>query len=350
MSSSKHPTRKSRPRAPHEGEIRLAVSGLRHGHIHMLIEEMLAVEGTKFVGLTDSDPEIASDQATRYGVPAFASTAELLEKARPHVVATAAVNDEKAAIILQCLEVGAHVIADKPLLTTLRDLIKVEAVARRTGRIVSMMLTERFSSRFIAVEALIHQGEIGKPVNCIALRPHQLRIESRPEWMFVRSQYGGILLDLAVHDIDIFRWLLREEAAHVAAFESNMAHPQKPDFADHGVAMLTYPSGATGLVRVDWLMPAASPYDCRLIVIGTEGTIESRSSGDPLVPGGPQVILTTNKKPPHLVPLSPPAKTLSQDLLDAIRTGGEPLLSTEEVIKTMRTTLRAKLAAEHARR
>ena len=94
--------------------------------------------------------------------------------------------------------------------------------------------------------------------------------ETRPPWFFKREQYGGILCDLASHNLDAYLFLTSTTRAEIVASQvGNVHHPQYPELEDFGDLMLSGDGGA-GYIRVDWFTPAGlTTYgDSRLTIIG----------------------------------------------------------------------------------
>jgi Oxidoreductase family, C-terminal alpha/beta domain len=110
-----------------------------------------------------------------------------------------------------------------------------------------------------SIRELVRAGTIGTVVNTVGLGPHRIDRASRRGWCFERERYGGILADIASHQIEQFLFFTGAEDAEVAAAtvanRANPAHPELQDFGD----MLLRTSGATGYVRVDWLTPDGLP-------------------------------------------------------------------------------------------
>jgi predicted dehydrogenase len=164
-------------------------------------------------------------------------------------------------------------------MTSLAQLEEVRRVQAETRRIYSIYYSEHFAVRCVVrAGELVRAGTIGTVVNIVGLGPHRIDRVSRPGWFFERERYGGILTDIASHQIEQFLFFTGAEDAEVAAARvANRANPAHPELQDFG-NMLLRTSGATGYVRVDWLTPDGLPTwgDGRLMIVGTKGTIEMR--------------------------------------------------------------------------
>ncbi len=125
-------------------------------------------------------------------------------------------------------------------------------------------------------------GAIGQVVQTIGLGPHRIKLPTRAPWFFVKAQYGGILCDIASHQMDQFLFFTGSTEAEVVASQvANYHYPQYPELEDFGDALLRG-KGGTGYVRVDWYTPQGLPTwgDTRLTILGAEGYIEVRKNVD----------------------------------------------------------------------
>nr|MBP7421438.1 gfo/Idh/MocA family oxidoreductase [Burkholderiaceae bacterium] len=131
---------------------------------------------------------------------------------------------------------------------------------------------------------LIEDGAIGEVVQTLGMGPHRLNAAIRPDWFFDKSQYGGILVDIASHQIDQFLVLTRSTDAEIShAAIGHLGRATRPDFQDFGeVALQSKTNHSRGYIRVDWFTPEGLPTwgDGRLFITGTEGTIELRKYVD----------------------------------------------------------------------
>ena len=178
---------------------------------------------------------------------------------------------------------GKDYMSDKPAFTTLDQLAEARRVQAETGRIYSVCYSERFENKAtVRAGELVQAGAIGRVVQTIGLGPHRVNLPSRPPWFFVKDQYGGILCDIASHQMDQFLFFTGSTQAEVVASQvANYKYPQYPELEDFGDAVLRG-NGGTGYVRVDWYTPDGLPTwgDTRLTVLGTEGYIEVRKNVD----------------------------------------------------------------------
>jgi len=323
-----------------------AAMGLQHGHINGFLAWAREHPEVELVAVAEADAAVRERYAKEYDVPGFASARELFDRHTVDVVGSAPIHADAGAIVCEALGAGAHVILDKPVYS-LEDLKAVRTAQADSGKEFWLMLTARYGANIRAMKALADAGRLGKCVNFIGLGPHKLTPASRPGWMFDSSKYLGVLADLAVHSLDLFRWVSGEEVTELVAYESNLRFTERPDFTDNAEVLCKTDSGATGFVRVDWLTPDASPLhgDYRYLLVGTEGYVEVKVHGD--VAGNEQapVTLCTNADGGEVVEAPEIGRGLYEDFLAACGGEADTALTTEDSLRSSELALRAREAA-----
>ncbi|WP_427896260.1 Gfo/Idh/MocA family protein [Kribbella sp. GL6] len=308
---------------------RIAIAGAAHPHVGYLTAELDHLPGAVLVAVADPSRETAERWAAPYDAKVFTDHQEMLREERPDVVMVAGIYGDRGRVTVDALNAGAHVLADKPLCTTLADLDAIEETARRTGRHVTVLFEKRYYPVTLAAREIL--GRLGTIHGVVSSGPHKLNRPTRPAWFFEPEQYGGVLNDLAVHDIDaalLFTGLTSGTVSGAVVGGS------------YGVATLNG-AGAVVTAGVDWMNPAGSPVhgDYRMKLIGTHGTAE-------LLWARNRLVLTTHEAAPYDVPL--PAGHRPAELpLQALAAGNEPDITTERSILATRIALLAQQSAEH---
>ncbi|MFL6278804.1 MAG: Gfo/Idh/MocA family protein [Vicinamibacterales bacterium] len=315
------------PRAP---RIKFAVIGVNHGHINGQVQTV-ARGGGQLVSFYAKEPDLAAAFSKRFPEAKVArSEQEILDDPAIQLVVSAAIPNERAPLGIRAMEHGKDFMVDKPAATTLEQLADVRRVQARTKRIFSVLIGRHENRSINKAGELIRAGAIGKVVQTAGLAPHKMNPETRPQWFFKREQYGGILCDLASHNLDAYLFLTSTTRAEVVAAQvGNVHHPQYPELEDFGDLMLSGDGGA-GYIRVDWFTPAGlSTFgDGRLTIIGTDGYIELRETVDIAGrPGGDHLFLVDQKGTKYIdcadVPL-PYAERLVDDVVNRTTTADSP--------------------------
>jgi len=277
---------------------RFAAVGLDHRHVYDMTQGLLSA-GMACVGHCPetTDPRVLAGFRKRFpGVPAVGRE-RLLDDPSVGVVVTAAVPRDRAALAIAAMRRGKDVMVDKPGVTTLAQLAEVERAVAETGRIWSVCFSERFlvPSVEVALE-LVAAGEVGAVAQTVNLAPHRLNATIRPAWFFDPSAHGGILCDIGSHQIDQFLVFTgSRDAQVVSSTVAGFGELPSPGFENFGEIVLRS-ERAAGYVRVDWFTPDGMPVwgDGRLIVLGTEGTIELRKYVDVEGRPGPDHLFLAN--------------------------------------------------------
>lgn len=279
--------------------IRFAAIGINHNHIYGMARLLLRA-GAEFVSFYAPEPELVAEFAPAFPQARFASNAqEILDDDTIQLVISAAIPCERAPLGIQVMKHGKDFMSDKPGFTTLAQLAEARRVQAETQRIYSICFSERLEVR-AAVQAgeLIQAGAIGKVVQTVGLGPHRINPPVRPDWFYQRDKYGGILTDIASHQVDQFLFYTDSTQAEVVFSQvANFNHPQFPEFEDFGDLILRSNRGV-GYIRVDWFTPQGLGMwgDGRLTIIGTDGYIELRKYIDLAGrPGGDHLFLVDQK-------------------------------------------------------
>ncbi len=289
------------PPAARSARIRFAAIGLNHSHISGQVDTVIR-GGGQLVSFFAKETDLAGAFAKRFPDAKLArSEREILDDPSIQLVVSAAVPSERAPLGIEAMRHGKDFMVDKPAATTLEQLADVRRVQAETKRLYSVLI-ERLESKSInKAGELVSAGAIGR-------------------------RYGGVLCDLASHNIDAFLFLTGSTQADIVASQvGNVHHPQYPGLEDFGDVMLNGDGGG-GYIRVDWLSPAGlTTYgDGRLTILGAEGYIELRKTVDIAGrPGGNHLFLVDQKGARYVdcsdVPL-PYAERLVDDILNRTTT------------------------------
>ncbi len=328
----------------------VAALGLDHRHIYEQLGGMLAA-GCRATGWwTEGEPQPLAGFRERFpDLPRLASPEAIYEDAGVDAVLIAAVPDQRAALAIAAMEAGKDVMVDKPGCTTPAQLAALRKCVARTGRIWSIDFSERFEVPAVArAGELIRAGEIGRVVHTVGLGPHRLNRHLRPAWFFERERYGGILCDIASHQIDQFLFFTASRDAEiVTSTVGNFANPGDPGLEDFGEILLRGDDGASGYIRVDWYTPDALPTwgDGRLTVLGTGGYIELRKYVDIAGRAGTDHLFLVNGGRCEHIDAAGAPLTYYADLVHDIRHRTATAMAQEHVFRVTELALQAQAGA-----
>jgi len=326
---------------------RFAAIGLDHRHVYDLTAGLLEA-GAECVGYDPdtSDPRVLAGFRKRFpDVPAVARE-KLLDDPSIEFVVVCSVPRYRAALAIAAMRRGKDVMIDKPGVTTLAQLVDVEAAARETGRIWSIVLGRLTSPAVQAALGVVRSGELGRLVSLTSLAPHRLNRALRPDWFFDRDAYGGIVNDIGIHSIDQFLAFANVSDANIAASTIGCFGTPPTGFEDF--AEITLRSATmTGTMRLDWFTPDGLPDwgDGRLFLMGTEGTLELRKNLDIEGRAGGDHLFVANKQRTRYQDCSALPVTYYQDFLDDVRDRNGRMMEGGRVFSVCRLALRCQQEA-----
>jgi predicted dehydrogenase len=339
--------KKSRINLPN---IKFAAIGLNHAHINTQVEAVKR-GGGQLVSFYAKEPDLAADFSKKYPQARLANSEnEILEDKSIQLVVSAAIPAQRAPLGIRVMQHGKDFMADKPGITSLEQLDEVRKVQKQTGRIYSIMYSERFENRAtVKAGDLVKAGAIGKVIQTIGLGPHRLNAKTRPAWFFERKNYGGIITDIASHQFDQYLFFTGTTKAEVVASQAgNVYHPQYPGFEDFGDVMLRG-NGGMGYIRVDWFTPGGlnSWGDGRLTILGTEGYIEIRKNIDIAGREGTNHLFLVNQKETLYMDCSKVSLPYGEQLVEDIVHRTETAMSQEHCFLATELALKAQKQAQN---
>jgi len=335
--------------ARHDMTLNLGVIGVDHRHVYGQLEGMLACGCVCKGWWTEGDPQPVEGFLKRFpDIPRVTDRRVLLDAPDIDMILIADVPALRAERAMEAMRVGKDVMTDKPGCTTLEQLAALRRCVAETGRIWSIDFSERFEgAAVVRATELVAEGAIGTVIQTVGLGPHRLNRDLRPGWFFDEAQYGGILTDIASHQVDQFLFFTGSSNAEiVAASVGNFANPDDPRFQDFGEILLCSDRGR-GYVRVDWYTPDALPTwgDGRLTILGTEGYIELRKYVDVAGrEGTDHLFLVNGNRCEHICAKATPL-TYFANLIADVRNRTETAMTQAHCFRTMDLALTAQARA-----
>ena len=307
--------------------IKFSVIGINHAHIYSQVEAVTR-GGGQLISLYAKEPDLVAAFTKRFPqVKLAASEKEILEDKSIQLILSSAIASERAPLGIRVMQHGKDYMSDKPGITSLEQLADVRKVQKQTGRIYSIMYSERFENKAtVKAGDLVKSGAIGDVIQTIGLGPHRMNADTRPAWFFDKKLFGGIITDIGSHQFDQFLFFTGSKKADIISSQvGNVAHPQYAAFEDFGDVMVRG-DGGTGYIRVDWFTPGGlkSWGDGRLTILGTKGFIEIRKNVDIAGrEGGNHLFLVNEKETQYIdcvnVPL-PYGQQLVDDVVNRTET------------------------------
>ena len=281
----------------------------------------------------------ANELEEKYGARLYEDHAAMFAQEQLDMAAVCLIPADQGRVVIDALEAGLHVTADKPLVITQEELDTIVALARRhPNRKVGQLFTLRGTPGYAKLREVVQSGAIGDVVQSYGLRSALEKRETRAPWFFDERLSGGPIPDLLIHDIDALRWITGLEYEHVLARESNFARPDDPYYRNAGQLFFLQEQNATAIMEHHRLVsPAFAGMDCRMKIVGTDGQVEITAKGE--------VYLYNSDHAGQVMELPATQNTFADFAIKAC-SGQEPLVDTASALQSMQVALTAKTAAE----
>lgn len=226
------------------GVVGVGVMGSNHARV------FAGLPGTELIGVADPDRKQADFVARTLGCTAVADVDGLLDRGIDAITIAAPTHLHRD-IALRCIAHGVHVMVEKPIASSVDEGREIINGARRAGVTLMVGHVERFNP---AVEA-IKEAIRGEDILSIAIT----RVGPFPP----RMSNVGVVIDLAVHDIDLIRWFTDSDITEVQPQLSN-AVAEREDIA---LLQFRTASGVLAHINTNWL----TPFKARNVTVATRG-------------------------------------------------------------------------------
>jgi len=186
------------------------------------------------------------------------------------VVLICSFTDTHADLILAAADAGKQIFCEKPVDLDLARARECAEAVKKAGVSCLIGFQRRYDPTFSALKSRIQKGEIGTPEMLVVTS----RDPGPPPIPYIRSS-GGIFKDMLIHDFDIFRWILDDEADTVHANASCLVDPAIAEAGDADCTAVTIRTKRGRLCQINTTRRAAYGYDQRFEVLGSEGMLQA---------------------------------------------------------------------------
>ena len=206
---------------------------------------------TELIAICDVDPARAESVANQYGVKAYTSSGHMLKNKDIEAISVCTWSTHLANEALKGLRAGKHVLVEKPMATNSKQAKRLCQTAEENGLVLTVGFLMRFIPGLQNIREALERNKIGQLVCANAKRVSQW-----PE----RIGDVGVVKDTAIHDIDVMRFISKQDPTTVYAKMGNMRHRK---FEDYAHIMLTYRGGESAFIESNWL----TPYKTRTLTV-----------------------------------------------------------------------------------
>jgi myo-inositol 2-dehydrogenase/D-chiro-inositol 1-dehydrogenase len=251
--------------------ITIAILGAgRIGQVHA--QAVNQVASATVTAVADAMPEAAEALAQRCDAD-VRSIDQIAESDDVDAVLICTPTDMHADLIEQFARAGKAIFCEKPIDLDVARARACVDIVHAEGATLMLGFQRRFDTDFKALKASIDAGHIGS-VETVHLTS---RDPSPPPLDYIRRS-GGIFKDMAIHDLDVARWLLDEEIDSVQAVGSALVDSAIGEAGDFDTATLLLGTASGRQCTIACSRRASYGYDQRIEVHGSEGMISAQNT------------------------------------------------------------------------
>jgi len=292
------------------------------------------------VALCDLIPANIADKIAKCGlttdIKQYTDYKQMLGQEDLDLVAIATESGKHAAIALDCIEKGIHVIVEKPIALSLEDADAIIAAAKRKGVQVSACHQNRFNKSIQKIREAVEAGRFGRLFHGTA----HIRWNRGPSyykqaaWRGTWEQDGGALMNQCIHNIDLLRWMMGDGISEVFAYTDRLNHDYI-EAEDLGIALIKFKNGAYGVIEGTTNVYPANLEET-LYLFGEKGTVKAGGQSVNIIEewifadqaDNPEAVKAEyGENPPNIYGFG--HKPLYADMIDAIKNKRKPYIDAE---------------------
>ena len=232
------------------------------------------------VALCDVVRENAEDKILKFDldpdhVKVYEDYKELLKNEKLDLVAIATESGKHAAIAIDCINAGCHVIIEKPIALSIADADAIIKAGKEKGVLVCANHQNRFNKSIQEIRKAIDKHRFGKLLYGTAhirwARNHEYY--DRASWRGTWEQDGCALMNQCIHDIDLLRWMMGDEIDTVYGMTDRLIHPYI-EAEDLGLAVIKFKNGSYGTIEGTTNVYPKNLEET-LYIFGEKGTVKA---------------------------------------------------------------------------
>lgn len=246
--------------------IRAAVIGC--GDISSLhLAALASVPSATLAAVCDTDAGRLAAASAANEVPGFADHVRLLDEVAPDVVHICTPHDTHAAIAVAALDRGIDVILEKPLASTRGEADMLQLAAESSGARLAICFQNRYNAPVQAAKAALATGDLGAVLGASATvlwyrtAEYYLDRPWRGRWS---TGGGGLLMNQAIHTVDLIQWLVGPVAS-VSGNASTRFLGDVIEVEDTAEMVLRHVNGARSVFYATLAHSANAPVDIEIV-------------------------------------------------------------------------------------
>lgn len=229
------------------------------------------IRSARLVAVADTRPALLEEYAANVpGVITYTDYHDLLANPAIQGVIVVTPTSTHREVVIAAAAAGKAIFCEKPTALTLHETDAMVAAVEQAGVMFQVGFMRRFDKGYMEGKRRIDAGLIGQPVTVrsISRDPFRTSLEYADP-----NVSGGIIVDMAIHDFDVVRWMLADDVVRVQTEAHSLVYPELLTVGDVDTAMINLKFARGGVGNIEATRTAAYGYDIRCEVVGTDGTL-----------------------------------------------------------------------------
>jgi len=314
------------------GVIGMGSMGKNHARVYS------ELDSTNLVAIVDTDGQLRGQMEKKYRTSAYADYKEMMHQESLDIVSIAVPTVLHREVALEAINRGLHVLLEKPIASSLAEAEEIIHAAKAKAVKLLIGHIERFNPAVLELKRRIQQGELGK-----VFKVDVNRVGPMPK----RIQDVGVVIDLAVHDIDIMRFLAESEPKRIYAEIEQRAHTKKEDLL---AGLIRFENDTICYLNVNWLTPTRIR---KLYITGEKGMFvidyltqdllfyENEDASPTSIKEGNMIQFKINRKEP--------LRNEIEHFVDCVLNDKQPLVTGEDGKKALDISLKLIQSSQEGR-
>lgn len=218
------------------------------GHIaNRHVAAIQAVEGARLAAVCDTDP-IRLKPFMGGDVVEYTDVEEMLAHPDLDVVNICTPSGTHKDLTVQAAHAGKHVVVEKPMALTLEDANQMIEACRENGVQLCVVHPNRFRPAMRRLKERVESGAFGtfSHANATLRWNRNQAYYDQALWRGTRRMDGGVLMNQAIHNLDLLLWLMGE-VEEVASYQATRL--RRIETEDTSVSILKFRNGALGVIE-----------------------------------------------------------------------------------------------------
>lgn len=231
-------------------ELRIGVIGIGNmGSAHANCITDGKVDGLKLVAVCDiNSSKLECFKETHTDIKTYTDYNDLIKSNEVEAVVIAVPHPLHADIAIAALEAGLNVMLEKPVDITVSKAEKLNAVAKKSGKVFAIMFNQRTNPLFKKAREIVASGALGELKRTVWIVTNWYRTQSyydSGDWRATWSgEGGGVLLNQAPHNLDLWQWICG--MPHSVVGFCDIAKYHNIEVEDDVTIVTKYKNGAVG--------------------------------------------------------------------------------------------------------